>query len=263
MRAVDGLRLAIGTFTVAPVPCPAVVDQRTAAAAMAWAPVVGLGVAAVAAAVLEGVRQLTHHSAAGVFLAAVCAVVVLAWLTRGQHLEGLAGAADRLGSGLVADAPHDVGTRRDIGFFGALTLMLVLGLQVAAVAESIGRGTGWLGVLVGVAAGRLAACWACSNRWPLARAQTASWLFAGTMRTPVLVAATLLTAAGAAALSTLDDDPGRWLAARGATAVLIGVAGGMLLARRCVRRLGAVTEDVVGAVTECATTATLLALVLL
>jgi adenosylcobinamide-GDP ribazoletransferase len=254
----DGLRLALGTFTIAPVPPPRMLDRRVGAQAMAWAPLIGASLGGLSAAGLEGVRQVTHHSATGTLLAAVVAVAALAWLTRGLHLDGLADTADGLGSGLPQGGALEVMRASDIGPFGVVTLVLVLAVQVAAIGESVSRGTGWLGLVVSVATGRLAASWGCSSRLRAARPDGLGALVAGSLRTPVLLALAAAVAAAAAALSTLDDDPSGALALRSAAAVVVGLAVAGLLLRRCVRRFGGITGDVLGALVESATTAALL-----
>src|SRR6185312_13964793 len=97
-----GLRLAVTLLTAVPVRDePGEVPARRAGAAMSWAPVIGLLLGAAAAAVLW---ILSHYAHAGPLLAAVISVAVLALLTRGLHLDGLADLADGLGSGQPAGA---------------------------------------------------------------------------------------------------------------------------------------------------------------
>src|SRR5260370_22989240 len=117
------------------------VSRQTAAAAMAWAPAVGLALGVAAAAVLVGADRLLR---AGPLLAAVLAVVTLALLTRGLHLDGLADLADGLGSRRTAPAALEIMKRSDIGPFGVTTLVLTLFVQVAALAQAQPRGTATL-----------------------------------------------------------------------------------------------------------------------
>ncbi len=141
MTGSDGLRLAVGTFTIVPVPPPRTVDRRVAGQAMLWSPLLGAGLGALAGALFEGVREATHHSVTGTLVAATLAVALLAWLTRGLHLDGLADTADGLGSGRPAAAALAIMKASDIGPFGVLALLVLL-VQTSAVAESISRGTG-------------------------------------------------------------------------------------------------------------------------
>ena len=149
----DGLRLAVGTFTIVRVRPPAEVTARTAGQAMLWAPAVGALLGFAAAAVLELVRFVSKHSGGGTLLAAAAAVTTLAVLTRALHLDGLADTADGLGSGKPAAEALDVMRRSDIGPFGVVTLVLTLLVQVLAIDTSVARGTGGLCVVVAVSTG--------------------------------------------------------------------------------------------------------------
>ena len=128
-----GLRLSVGLLTVIPVGAIGEVDRRLARTAMLLAPLVGLFLGVVAAAVLVGVRALVP-STLGALLGAVLAVATLAYLTRALHLDGLADTADALGSGRRGDAALEIARRGDVGPFGVVTLVLVLLVQVTALA---------------------------------------------------------------------------------------------------------------------------------
>ncbi len=254
----DGLRLAAGTFTAVRVRPPAQVDRGTVRSALLWVPLVGAALGGVAGAVLEGVRVATHHSIAGVWLSAVVAVATVAALSRGLHLDGLADTADGLGSARPAEQALDVMRRSDVGPFGVVTVVLVLMLQVGAAAESVGRGTGWLGILVAVTAGRTAVWWACRRGVPAARPDGLGRAMAGALGTVTVCAGTVLVALAAGAVSWLDDDRSWWLSLRAAAAVVLAGLVALAVVRRCTRRLGGVTGDVMGAVVELGTTAALL-----
>ena len=60
----DGLRLAVTTFTVLPSQ-PARVDRETAGRAMLWSPVVGVGIAGVSAGILLAARNIFAGPEAG------------------------------------------------------------------------------------------------------------------------------------------------------------------------------------------------------
>ena len=130
----SGLRLSVTLLTVIPLRDPVTEPSRaTAAAAMAWAPAVGLLLGVIAAAVLV---VADHPLGAGPLTAAALAVAALALLTRGLHLDGLADLADGLGSGKPAPVALDIMRRSDIGPFGIVTLVLTLLIQVAALAQA-------------------------------------------------------------------------------------------------------------------------------
>jgi adenosylcobinamide-GDP ribazoletransferase len=262
----SGLRLSITLLTVfplrdpvsGPLPEPLSGPRRaTAAAAMAWAPAVGLMLGVIAAAVLV---VADHPLGAGPLTAAGLAVATLALLTRGLHLDGLADLADGLGSGKPAAEALDIMRRSDIGPFGTVTLVLTLLIQVAALAraETAGDGRGPAALIAAAVTGRLALTWACRRGVAAARREGLGALVAGTVR-PVLAAVlTLAVLAAAVAAVTLSavviGDPLGWTLP---LAVVAGLAAALVLQRHAVRRLGGITGDVLGALVEVAATLTL------
>ncbi|MFC4059732.1 adenosylcobinamide-GDP ribazoletransferase [Planomonospora corallina] len=192
----DGLRLAVGTLSVFPVR-PGTVDRRAGGRAMALAPLVGAALGAVAAAVLAGALFLGVSP----LLASLLAVGTLALLTRALHLDGLADLADGLGSGRPAGQALDIMKRSDIGPFGVVTLVFVLGVQVVALAEVSAAGHGPVALVAACVAGRLAITWACHENVPAARPGGLGATVAGTVRRGPALAATALSLAGLAVLS--------------------------------------------------------------
>lgn len=312
-----GLRFAIGTLSVFPVRVDHV-DRQVAGQAMTLAPVVGL-----ALGVLAGLPLGLPVPA---LLGAALAVGLLALLTRGLHLDGLADLADGLGSGKPADQALDIMKKSDIGPFGVMALVFTLLVQVAALAEA-----GFAALVAACVAGRLTLTWACRPSVPAARPEGLGATVAGTVRpsAPWLVTLAALLASAAFGLS-IDShvwDGGPAALAREATtwftgsdpryltpgvkygdeAVLVekylvgepstlgvamasryppegvpgnaglglpallalplglltGLAAALLLLRRARRRLGGITGDVLGALVETATAATLVACALL
>jgi adenosylcobinamide-GDP ribazoletransferase len=231
--------------------------RAAAGAAMAWAPAVGLLLGVIASAVL---LLADDPLGAGPLTASGLAVGSLALLTRGLHLDGLADLADGLASGKPAPAALDIMRRSDIGPLGVVTLVLTLLLQVAALsqAESAGHGRGPTALIAAVVTGRLALTWACRRGVPAARPDGLGALVAGSVR-PVIpataTAATLAAAAAAVAISaTVADGRLGWTLP---LAVAAGLAAAFAVQRHAVRRLGGITGDVLGALTEIATTVTL------
>ncbi len=253
----SGLRLSVTLLTVIPLRNPVAEPRRaTVAAAMAWAPAVGLLLGVVAAAVLV---VADHPLGAGSLTAAGLAVATLALLTRGLHLDGLADLADGLGSGQPAPIALDIMRRSDIGPFGTVTLILALLIQVAAVshAEGSGPGRGAATLITAVVTGRLALTWACRQGVPAARPNGLGALVAGTVPVAVPVALTLaavMAAAGAVVSTTLTGEPLGWTLP---LAVVAGLVAAFVVQRQSVRRLGGITGDVLGALAEVATTVTL------
>src|ERR1700689_1026296 len=151
----SGLGLSGAVLTVIPLRAPAAEPRRaTVAAAMAWAPAVGLLLGSVAAA---GLVVADHPLGAGPLTAAGLGVGALALMTRGLHLDGLADLADGLGSGKPAAIALDIMRRSDIGPFGIVTLVLTLLLQVAALAraEAARDGRGPAALIAAVVTSRL------------------------------------------------------------------------------------------------------------
>ncbi len=263
----NGLALSLTLLTVFPVrgtvpPSPAhgsdsPPDRATVAAAMAWAPAVGLLLGAIAAAVLIVVD---HLLGAGPLTAAALAVASLALLSRGLHLDGLADLADGLGSGKPAPAALDIMRQSDIGPLGTVTLVLTVLIQVAALghAEAAGHGRGPAALVAAVVTGRLALTWACRRGVPAARPDGLGALVAGTVRPAIPLVTTLATVAAAVAAvvisATVIGEPVGWTLP---LAVVAGLAGAYVVQRHAVRRLGGITGDVLGALAEVAVTVTL------
>ncbi len=272
----DGLRLAISLLSVFPSwgRTDSTVGRKTAAAAMAWAPAVGLGLGAAAAAVLVGADRLLHT---GPLLAAVLAIATLALLTRGLHLDGLADLADGLGSGKPPPQALDIMKRPEIGPFGVATLVLTLLAQIAALAQAQSRGaTGAIGavgsagavgsmaaagrgaaaLVAATVAGRLAITWACRRGVPAARPRGLGVLVAGTLppTVPALITAAVLGMAALCGWLFAAPSDG-WLLPAG---IIAGLAVSFALASHAVRRLGGITGDVLGALSEIAMTVCLI-----
>lgn len=252
----DGIRFAFGTLTVLPVRVTRW-DRGAACAGMLCAPLAGL-VVGLCAAALGGVLMLLGS---GPLLAAVATAAVPAALTRGLHLDGLADTADGLGSGKPAADALQIMKQSDIGPFGVITLLFVLLAQVAALYELYGEGWayGAVAAAVSAVAARLALTLASRTGIAAARPEGLGAAVAGVVpvRTGLAVAAAVTgVCAGAGALF------GTYGALHHALAVVAGLGAAQLLLRHCVRRFGGVTGDVFGALAETATTATLIALVL-
>src|SRR5881227_2315665 len=88
-----GLRLSMSTLTVVRLPTGRV-DRAAAAAAMASAPLVGLVLASVMAALAYGARLAWHSG----LVTAVVVVASLAAVSGFLHLDGLADTADGVGA---------------------------------------------------------------------------------------------------------------------------------------------------------------------
>ncbi len=254
----DGLRLALTTLTVVPVRGPARLDRGAAGRAMTLAPLVGLGVGLVAAAVLFAFRLLDGDQGPPL-LACVLAVATLAAVTRGLHLDGLSDLADGLGSYQDPEGARAVMKRPDVGALGLVTVVLVLAVQVAAVLGCVVHGRGTAGLVLSVVTGRVAVVAGCRNT-PAAGAEGLGALVAATVRRGVPAAWALAVAGLGAAYELVDRDAGSSAMAdalRPVLAVALSLLAARVLRSHAVRRVGGLTGDVLGAVLEVATTVSL------
>jgi adenosylcobinamide-GDP ribazoletransferase len=261
----DGLRLATGTFTVAPVRPPKAVDSGIARAAVIWAPaigaVLGLGVGAIA----QVAYATAHHRITVAALGSVLAIGALAWTTRALHLDGLADTADGLGSNRDAAGALAVMKRSDIGPFGVVTVVIVLLVQVTALTSAVVDGWALIAASTSIAAGRATVAWACARRIPAARSSGLGAAWAGSLPSwaaPLIAVVIAACAAGAAALWHPAGVSAGALAIRAAVAVLAAATVAIALLRRCVARFGGTTGDVMGAMIETGTAVALIAFAL-
>jgi adenosylcobinamide-GDP ribazoletransferase len=244
--ALDGLRLATGTLTVIPSgPIPEI-DRPLAARAMIVAPLAVLPLAAGAAAVGW------VASAAGMpeLIVGLLVVGTLALGSRGMHVDGLADTVDGLASGWDRNRALAIMRRGNTGPMGAAALVIILGLQAA----SIGRVVVDLrtAILVGlvVCCSRCALSLVCVHGVRAARTNGLGVAVAGSV--PVL-AAFLSWLAAMIVLGLAEAVIGGSYASGVIVAVVAALAV-LLLVWRCVRRLGGVTGDVMGAGIELALT---------
>ncbi|PXY24121.1 adenosylcobinamide-GDP ribazoletransferase [Prauserella flavalba] len=250
--------MALGTLTALPVPAPRRIDRRVAGTAMLLAPVAAVPLAALAL----GMVLLGDLAGLPPLVTAGLAVGAVALGTRGLHLDGLADTADGLGvAAKTRLSPGSDGRERalevmrggDSGPAGIATLVLVLVVQCAALGGAVAEGHGPAAAVVAVFASRAALSLCCARGVPSARPGGLGDAVAGT--TPIsLTCLCFLVVAGVSALALGLP----WW--QGPASVLAGfVVAGALLAR-CVRRLGGITGDVLGACVEASATATLLVL---
>jgi adenosylcobinamide-GDP ribazoletransferase len=218
-----------------------------------WAPLVGLVLGAVAAAAAWSAARY-----ASPFVGAVLGVTVLAVLTRGLHLDGLADTADGLGPLRGREKALAVMRSGDVGPFGVTTLVLVLLLQVACLTQLLATDSGWLALPAAVVAARVAMARTGLPGTAIAEGSSLGQAVAGTVSrrwfagTVVVTAAAVVTAPVAAGHQVPDG-------LRLLAAVAIGWLAAAELLRRARARLGGVNGDVMGAMGEVTTTATLLA----
>lgn len=239
------LRTAVSLFTVIPVGRDAQLDEGEAAWAVLWMPVVGLLLGLAGAGVMLGV-DAGGSGGARRLLGAALAVALVALLTGGLHLDGLADTADGLGSRRDAAGALAIMRRSDVGPMGVAALVLVLLIQVAALAAVPRVSMGAAAFVLAQVTGRVAVVVATGS--PAARPGGFGALVAGqtTARARTLIVTTLGCAVAVAGLAS----QGAGLAAAGLAATVIGLLAGTVLQQVAQRRLGGMTGDVFGAIVE-------------
>lgn len=240
------MRLALSWLTVLPVRSGQV-GAAAARRAIAIAPLVGVLLGLVAA----GALSLVDIAGGPGALAGILTVGLLAVLTRGMHLDGLADTAD--GLGCYGPPERALAVMRDggAGPFGVVTLVLVLGAQAVSLGTLVSSGRWWAAV-VALAVGRAAFAVCCVRGVPAARQEGLGALVAGSQ--PVAVPIAWLTVLAAAAVPVDLDLP--WL---GPVAVVAATGLVLVLLAHVRRRFAGITGDVLGAACELATTTVLVA----
>jgi adenosylcobinamide-GDP ribazoletransferase len=241
---VNGLVYAVRFLTIVPWPdrgrAHGPESPGSLGAAAVWFPVVGLGIGAVLVLVERATAWIFPMLLAGL-------ITIVAWklLTGGLHLDGLADCLDGLAG---HDVEHRLAIMRDsrIGTFGALGLVLVLLLDVGALAE-VPSPQRWRVLLVAPVVGRAVPV-LLAGLFPSARPDGHGFDFRRGLRpfarplafaVAALVSLALLGAAGALAM---------------AVAALVSLAFASVMSRR----LKGITGDVLGGAVELAELAVLL-----
>ena len=244
--ALEGLRLAAGTLTVLPSgPIPEI-DKPMAARAMVLAPLAVVPLAAAAALMAWGASLVGLPE----LIVGLLVVAVLALGSRAMHLDGLADTVDGLGSGWDQKRALQVMRLGDIGAMGAVALVIVIGLQATAigrVADDL-RGAILIGVVVCASRGALTLV--CRSGVPAARADGLGVTVAGSVPWIATFGSWLVLAI----VLGLSQVALQGSYAAGVVSAVAAVIVVTLLVQWCVRRLGGVTGDVMGASIELAFT---------
>jgi adenosylcobinamide-GDP ribazoletransferase len=229
---VSGLVAAIRYLTIIPVPAPRQTAGASLGGAAAWLPVVGAALGLGLAAFQVAARWLFPP-----LLTALLTVTAWKLVTGGLHLDGLADCLDGI---MGRDAEHRLAIMRDsrIGAFGAVGLILVLMLDIVALAglpPALATATLVAAPAIGRATPGLLA-----SLFPPARPDGQGAAFrAGLGRVAPLLGLIVALAVGVVALG--------WL---GAATLATGVAVALAFAWFLARRLGGVTGDVLGGAVE-------------
>jgi len=237
---VTGLVVAARYLTIVPIPGAAPGRANPFGGAAVWFPVVGLGLGAVLVGV-ERVTALLFPS----LLAGLLTVTAWKLLTGGLHLDGLADSLDGLAG---RDPAQRLAIMRDsrIGAFGAIGLILVLLLEIVAVAELPPGLRGRALLVVPVIARATPPL--LVRLFPPARSEGSGAAFSASVNW--WTALTALSLALAVALAALQ--------AFGALVFALSVASALAVAWFIVTRISGITGDVLGAAIEVAELAGLL-----
>jgi adenosylcobinamide-GDP ribazoletransferase len=238
-RRPHGLIAGVSFLTRVPIRLP--IGESDIAASVAWFPVVGAAIGAVAGLVYAGASELWSAT-----VASILAVGVSIAITGGFHEDGLADTADAFGASSTGRDPGPVLKDPRVGAFGVIALVLAIGTRVATVA-ALPAATGLLALVAAHALARGVSAAVIVVAPTTARGLGSSYA----TLTPRWRGVVALVIGVTAATLTLG------LVGLVASAVAIGAAA--LIARWAGRALGAVSGDVLGAIEQVGEIVTLLA----
>ena len=251
----EGLRLATGTLSVIPVGSIPPITTPVARWAMTLAPLAAVPLAVVTSLVL----LVGHWVDAPPLVAGFGAVAALAAGTRAMHVDGF-------GAGWNRKRALEVMKRGDVGPMGVIAVVVTAGVQTACFAALLDAP--WLAGAT-VIVSRVACTTLAHRRWSAARPHGMGAVVLSAVRTPELVAASVvgwLVLVGGSALADASGDDGFSTGATLLAAPLVAsVAAGIALewlARRATRTFGGLTGDVMGAGIEVGLTVMLIVLTL-
>ncbi|WP_322405566.1 adenosylcobinamide-GDP ribazoletransferase [Massilia luteola] len=241
MRQLRLFFIALQFFTRLPIPAWVGFDASWLQHASRYFPLVGVVVAAIAAAV--------YYAGALVLPAPVAAVLSTAasiWITGAFHEDGFADTCDGLGGGMTKERALEIMKDSRVGAYGAIGIMCMLAAKLSALALLPPR-VAVAALFVAHPFSRLAAT---ALIWKLkyVRSEGKAKPLAQQMTTAEFAIAALTCALPAACvLATGRMTPAALLAA-----VLAATAAALWLGRLFVRRLGGYTGDCLGAVQQLA-----------
>jgi adenosylcobinamide-GDP ribazoletransferase len=227
------LAAALAFLTRLPVGRGSAFDAKDVGRAARWFPLVGALLGGIYVAALWLLGRLFPTLVASVMIVGIEAAI-----TGGMHFDGVADTADGFGGGRTREDVLRIMRDHAIGAYGAIALILVIGLKVATIAALIDAGRASQALLLAPILGRwLAVLLSATERY--ARGTGSPTQFVG--RTEFIVATVIAIAAAVA----IDS----W---RGTVAFALVAIGSGLWGWRCRRRIGGVTGDTLGAGIEAA-----------
>lgn len=247
----DSWRLAVGTLTALRWRHPTAVDREVTGRAMLLAPLAVVPLGLLVGLIGWAGRELDLAPLA----VALIAVGALALGSRALHLDGLSDVADGLTASYDRERSLEVMKGGTAGPAGASALVVVLGIQAAALSAILAapRGPVVAGLLVCCSRAILTVC--CARGVPAARVDGLAVTYAGTVGRISVVLTWLVVALLCAGVLEWAEWP--WW--RGLVVATVGLLVGAALTYRCVTRFGGVTGDVFGAAIEVTLAAMLVA----
>ncbi|CAN5728247.1 adenosylcobinamide-GDP ribazoletransferase [soil metagenome] len=247
IRLPVGLRLALGfltTLPVATIPDAEFTDRpNLLGQSFAWYPLVG----AILGVFLLALSGLLRFSALSATVQAGCLLTFWIVLSGGLHLDGLLDSCDALFAAVPVARRLVILKDVHMGAFGALGLVLVVGMKWALLAQLIAQPHSLLGIglLLAPVWGRWMLVWA-AQRYPYARAEQASASLGGVMRQGLDPRHLYIATA-----STLIIFIPCVIIKHTAILSLLGPLAGLFAARWAARQLnGGLTGDIYGALCE-------------
>lgn len=250
------LMAATAFLTRAPLPARWNFSAQEIGRATVFFPLVGAGLGACAAAILWILQRFslvdlpddTVSRGLTPLVVAVILVAFWAWATGALHLDGLADMADGFGGGHTRADVLRIMRDHVIGAYGGVALVLVGVLKVAAIAALIERGHAWAPLILAPALARWASV-ALGFFLPYARREeTETHKVAGGMGLAVTDYVRVFEIVGATIIAAILTYA---LAGFGGFALWIApIIVSVLNARLCLRRIGGITGDTMGANSE-------------
>ncbi len=248
------LLAAISFLTRLPIPPSSVFEAVDVGRATLFFPLVGALIGLLQLGALQIFGNVADGNLLKAALIAVCLVTVNVFVTGALHLDGLADMADGFGGGRGKERVLEIMRDSVIGSYGATALILLLLAKTTAITILIEAKTGWEYLLLAPALGRWATV-PLGKFMPYARNSgglgNAVTDYVGWTE---LAGATVITMILTGALINWHSGLRIWLVVLALT---------VLSARLCLKKIGGVTGDTLGANTEICETAVLLTAALL
>ncbi len=229
---------ALRFLSVLPIPGGRTMDEWRLDGLLVWFPLVG--------ALLGGLAALAGGLAGMVWgppLQAVCAVIALAALSGGLHLDGLSDTFDAVLSWRPRERMLEIMRDSRIGAMGAIALIVVLLLKIALIGNS--GASWWAGVIIAASLGRWADLTAICFYPPARESGLGRSAQLGAQRGRWWLATLLMGAILLAVVIASGESLRRAALAMGAVALCTHI-----LARIWTRQLGGLTGDTYGALCE-------------